>query len=399
MRFSTLLCILLISCQFANEQPTEVIENDHKEVTTEIEKLFAASGISGMSVMVLQNGKRIFEHNAGFANIEKQQKYTSKSIQNIASVSKTLIAVSIMKAVDLDKVELDADINQYLPFAVRNPNHPDVPITLRQLATHTSSIFDSDDYMRSYYFLNGEELTSTDFNEGYQEYLELIQQNELIDESQFLKNMLKQDGPWASEDVYAKEAPGQVNEYSNVAATLAAYVVEQATGTFYEDFTKEYIFKPLGMTNTFWDINTHSNPQFATKYFSKEMAVPDYYLITKADGGLYTCTEDFSKFMLEMSKGFRGQGTLLSKDSYNTMFTPQFEEDGEATGIFWELDPENRSYNHSGGDPGVTTNVAYNAEKDISMIMFTNIEGTDETFGQIVDIWNAMKGVFKEQNE
>ncbi len=58
----------------------------------------------------------------------------------IASISKTITATAVMQLWEQGLFELDDDVNDYLPFNVRNPNHPDVPITFRMLLTHTSSI-------------------------------------------------------------------------------------------------------------------------------------------------------------------------------------------------------------------------------------------------------------------
>lgn len=390
MRYLILISFFIYSCKSTQEP---VLSPNTTAVESKIDSIYNDSGISGLSILLIKNDRVVYEKSAGYANIKNQKKYSDQSIQNIASISKTLIAVSIMKAIEQGKVDLDTDINTYLPFKVKNPNHPDVAITLRQLATHTSSIMDSDDYMRSYYFMNADQLTSDDLTEGYGEYFEMVQSNELIDESEFLENVLLPDGKWYSDDVYADEAPGDVGEYSNVAATLAAFVIENAAGMSYEDYTQTYIFDPLGMTQTSWDIDTYKKPQFATRYFSRDMAVPDYYLITKADGGLYTSTTDFAKFMIEMAKGFKGQGTILSKASFTEMFTPQITDEDEAIGVFWDLDPETRSFSHSGGDPGVTTNAAYSSEHDRAMIMFTNIDADEKTYRQIVEIWNAVKSV------
>lgn len=387
MKLVLFISLLILACK---AQPVQQLLTP-QQVSAHIDSIFSESAISGLSILLIKDEKIVYEKNNGFANIQKQIKYTSESIQNIASVSKTIIAVSLMKAVDQGKVDLDTDINTYLPFDVRNPNHPNIPITLRQLATHTSSILDSEDYMRSYYFINGNNLSSDDLTEEYEEYFDLVQGNELIDESEFLKQVLTVDGKWFSDDMYAKEAPGEVGDYSNIGATLAAYVIENAVGMRYEDFTKKYIFDPLEMNDTSWNVETLSKDKFATRYFSKEKAVPDYYLITKADGGLYTTTKDFSKFMIEMIRGFKGEGKLLSAEAYQTMFTPQRTEDDEALGIFWELDPEDRSFQHSGGDPGVTTNVAYSSKKDRAMIIFTNIDANEKTYPQVVNIWNIVK--------
>ena len=69
-------------------------------------------------------------------------------MQNIASVSKTLIGVSIMKLVEEDRLSLDDEANRFLPFDIVNPHFPASPILIRHLATHTSSILDDENYDR-----------------------------------------------------------------------------------------------------------------------------------------------------------------------------------------------------------------------------------------------------------
>ena len=63
---------------------------------------------------------------------------TPQTVTNIASISKTFTNTAVMQLRDAGHFELDDDVNEYLPFPVRNPRHPDAPITIRQLLTHTS---------------------------------------------------------------------------------------------------------------------------------------------------------------------------------------------------------------------------------------------------------------------
>ena len=144
-------------------------------------------------------------------------------------------------------------------------------------------------------------------------------ENKLIDESTFLENLLAPTGKWFNPKIFSKNVPGSQFEYSNIGATLAAYIIEQASGMAYEAFTKKYIFGPLQMTETGWEKADLSNQSFAQRYFTKQKVVPNYYLISKADGGLLTNTHDYSKFFIEMIKGFQGKGQLLSNTSYETI--------------------------------------------------------------------------------
>jgi CubicO group peptidase (beta-lactamase class C family) len=63
------------------------------------------------------------------------------------------VGIALLKAQELGKLNLDDPIQKYLPFKVVNPNFSQIPITIRHLATHTSSILDNEFYLSKNYFL------------------------------------------------------------------------------------------------------------------------------------------------------------------------------------------------------------------------------------------------------
>lgn len=65
----------------------------------------------------------------------------------VASISKLVTAIAVMRLVDEGRIDLDRDIGEYLGFTVRNPAFPDRPVTLRHLLSHTSGIRDTIDYL------------------------------------------------------------------------------------------------------------------------------------------------------------------------------------------------------------------------------------------------------------
>lgn len=364
--------------------------SDQDELISYVDSCFAKSKIPGLSISVLDENGLIFGKSFGYSDLAANKKYSDETIINIASVSKTVIAVALMKAVEEGYVSLDEDINRYLPFRVNNPHHPRKKITLRQLATHTSSIIDSEVYAKAYYFYDAHNLKPSDLGEGFSDYIEIVRQNELIDDFEYLKNVLSKEGSWYDDNSFSKKAPGEESQYSNIAASLAALVIESATNVKYEDYTSKKIFEPLGMKSTVWKIDERTEPKFAERYFDMKTKVPPYYLITKADGGLYTSVSDFSKYMGEMVKGFKGEGTILTDVGYETMFSVQLKgENSDKGGIFWEL-PRPGVFLHDGSDPGVTTRVSYNGEKQRSLIFFCNVEATEESMPDIENIWNAI---------
>src|SRR5262245_38666176 len=101
-----------------------------------LERMRVQSGVPGMSAAVAVNGTIVFSGGAGFANLEQGAPQDGTTVHNIGSVSKTLAVVAVMQLVERRKVDLDAQIQTYLPWFPRKQQ----PITLRQILTHTSGI-------------------------------------------------------------------------------------------------------------------------------------------------------------------------------------------------------------------------------------------------------------------
>jgi CubicO group peptidase (beta-lactamase class C family) len=81
----------------------------------------------------------------GFADPASGRAVTIDDPVRIASVSKLVVAMGVLKLVEQEKLDLDKDVSHWLGWPLRNPAFPDRPISLRQLLSHTSSVRDSDD--------------------------------------------------------------------------------------------------------------------------------------------------------------------------------------------------------------------------------------------------------------
>ena len=83
---------------------------------------------------------------AGVADRASGRKVTAEDPVRIASISKLVAAIGVMRLVEAGQLDLDADVSRYLGWRFRNPAFPDAPVTLRQLLAHTSSLTDTVDY-------------------------------------------------------------------------------------------------------------------------------------------------------------------------------------------------------------------------------------------------------------
>src|SRR5262249_4279053 len=79
----------------------------------------------GFAVTIVSQNEVLFQKGYGLSDIERKVPYEPQSLQNVASVSKTLIGISLMQLVEQGKIKLDDDINTYLPYKVINPYFPE----------------------------------------------------------------------------------------------------------------------------------------------------------------------------------------------------------------------------------------------------------------------------------
>ena len=107
--------------------------------------------LAGLAVEAISDGEVVYKYSGGRRVIDNDDPandlpFETDTRVRIASVSKTFVAVGIMQLVEQGKIDLDADVSDYLGFALRNPNYPDTAITCRMLLSHTSGIRDGEQY-------------------------------------------------------------------------------------------------------------------------------------------------------------------------------------------------------------------------------------------------------------
>ena len=393
----------LFSCQTKRE-PNEqgLTENNqiNKSLTADLNELYNTGEINGYGVAIVDQNGILYVDGIGFANTQAKVKYTKNTIQNIGSVSKTFIGLSLLKAQELGKLKLDDAVNDYLPFDVRNPNHPDIPITIRHLATHTSGILDTDFYDSKAYVLK-------DIDSSLSKQLELNEQfnppNTMSPMIDFLQKVLSTEGEWFLAEGFSTNRPGEIYEYTNVGATLAAAIIELATGTSFDQFTSDHILKPLKMSSSGWSFENVQMSNHTKLYANPENEIPFYSLITYPDGGLITSVNDLGKYLSELIKGYSEDGSLLTQPSYEELFKEQLEaknipdrdeendyDDEYNTGIFMGFTP--KSYiGHTGGDPGIATFMFFNPNTKTGRILMINTSITNSAgVEQFYSIWNTL---------
>ena len=332
-------------------------QDSFKEVEKYIVNQLIENKIPGIACCVVKDNRMIWSGAYGWANIEKGIPMSIDGIMNIASISKTFTATAVMQLWEKELLRLDTDINLYLPFPVRNPHHPETPITIFHLLTHTSSIVDGDYYDASY--SDGDPVISLeDWIAGYLEPGALF---------------------YSEEQNFSQAKPGTLREYSNVGYGLLGYLVERISGMPFNDYCRLHIQEPLGMEQSGWFIHEIDSSRHIIPYEFADANKPLelYSFPNYPDGLLRTSVRELSFFLLAIMNGGKcNQVRILEKSTLKEMLQPVVEmADGQ--GLCWHQIKFEALWGHSGGDPGVATYMFFNPRTRTGVITFQNNHNGD----------------------
>lgn len=395
------LILAVISCKQKPESKSDesidyTILND--SLNSELNTIYKQKAIVGFSIAVVNDKETVYNKGFGYSDLEKQKEYSSETTQKIASISKTLIGISLLKAQELGKLNIDDPINKYLPFKVVNPNHPENEITIRHLATHTSTIGDMDAF-----FLNSYVIDSVGSSENAIPYDYFIKEDSKMSLKDFTKNLLEENGKWYSAEVFSKSKPGEKFGYSNTASTLCALIIQISTDEPYEQFTRKHILEPLKMSNSRWSNEQSTIENDSRHYIDNKRVTTNYSTNSYPENGFITSSTDLAKYLSELISGYSGKGTILNKESYRELFKKQLskeqigEERDGTLGIFFEhtngfMGDSTIAIGHNGSDPGILTAMYFNPKTLIGKIVFTNtdFDFDDSVMPEFKEIWKEL---------
>jgi CubicO group peptidase (beta-lactamase class C family) len=366
--FNYLFAFVFIICSviFCENTNAQHVIND-ASIDSLIEHHLKESKMAGIAAAMIFDQKVVWMKGYGWADKENKIPFTPHTIMNIASISKTFTGVCMMRLVEENKLSLDENINKYLPFKVVNPNFPNEKITLRMIASHSSSLADRYPFYSDHTYIYGSDS---------QEPL-----------GEFLQNYFVRGGKYYSDSNFYKAKPGTYWDYSNIAAALAGYIVEIKSGKKLNEYSKQLIFKPLGMNSTGWFLSEVDISKHAKLYHNQgdsSINVPLYGSTTYPDGGLRTSVADLSKFFIALlNDGVYNGIRLLKKETLNEMQRLRFTESNKPANfdvkerneaIFWRTKNDGAWLGHGGTDPGLKTLMLTDVNKKAGVILFTNTE-------------------------
>ena len=299
----------------------------------------------GIVFGLVVDGTLVHAAGAGFTDVSKKTAATPTSLFRIASMSKSVTNMAILKLRDEGKLRLDDPVQQYIPdMAKMTYLTADSPlITIRHLMTHTAGFPEDNPW--------GD--------------------RQLDDSDADLMKLIKGD-------LSNSNAPGVSYEYSNLGFAMLGAIITKVSGTQYQRYITDNILKPLGMTHTVWEYTEVPANLLAHGYRWEDNQWKEEALLHDgsygAMGGLITSVEDFSKYMAYHQAAWPPRSDTdagpVKRSSVREMqqpwtfnfLNPQFKYPSGRTcamtssyayGLRWSRDCDGRVYvGHTGGLPG-----------------------------------------------
>lgn len=328
---------------------------------------------ASVSVALIRNGAIVYQGAFGKANLEKDVDATTAHLYMIGSVSKLFTGTAIMQLVEKGQIELDADSSRYLPFELRNPNHPEIPITIEMLMRHESSIANMQPLQKSLYVDGDSEMSLEDLCNG----------------------VFDSKGEFYGASNFEEYPPGEKWGYRNWNYALLGYIVERVTGQPYHVYSYENILEPLDMPTSKWFLGELELEDLAVHYQPADSGghspIEYYGWPGYPDGQLRANVGEMAHLLLMYLNGgtFAGK-RILAGDSISRMFTTK-EYDGltgksfKGMGLTWFVDAGHEGvYSHGGSPAGTRIDVRIDRASNSGLVFYGT--GIDE-----MKIWPEIK--------
>ncbi len=252
--------------------------------------------VAGATIAITQNGQPLILKGYGYSDWKKKTPVDPVTTTfRPGSISKLFTYVSMMQLVEQGKLDLDANIQQYLDFPI-NPGPSGIgnaPITLRNLATHTA---------------------------GFEEELHDFGSDKSGKLPRTIHDFLINNQP----NRFA--APGKALAYSNYGITIIGYIVQRVSGESFADYVQHHIFTPLGMTHSTFVQPLPQGFSATLGYLTTDAPDTGFEGVTEVPaGGLSSTAADMAIFgQMLLNKGTYNGQQILQPSSITTLFTPQF---------------------------------------------------------------------------
>jgi len=351
-----IIVLLFIAKDNLNAQRTELDTLDRY-----IPSMMEHFQTPGLAIAIVKDSRVLYSKGFGTRIIEKDAAVDSNTLFAIGSISKSFTSLALAMLVDEGKIDWDDKVKDYVPyFELYNP-YVTNSFTIRDLLTHRSGLN---------WVSGGTLWYHSDFN-----------REEIIRRLKYLEPVSE-----------FRTEPA----YQNTMYIVASKVVEAVIDGSWDDFVRNRIFEPLRMTSTVISqaerklSKNISQPHIKNENF-EIIAIEQEKLDNMAPAGaIYSNANDMAHYiMFLLNDGVYNGDTLISKNVFNEIFTPQIHfplfdrpinNEFTSYGLGWWITPKNDNMiiQHSGGIDGMTANLMMEKNNQFGVIVLSN-----SSFGRI----------------
>ena len=329
--------VLSLAACGKTDQPTETIpstEAPKPEVVDDalkakFDEIVTQSNYQGI-VYLTHNGQVVYQSVSG--NNDLGDPLTIDSPMFICSMSKQFCAATILMLRDQGKLSLDDTLGKYFPEYIIGKD-----ITLHQVLSMRSGICRDVDPMLNH----PENYENNSFDENVALFKEYVFSQPLLFE------------------------PDTDCAYSNNGYRLLSLIVEQVSGMAYEDFIRQNIFEPVGMTHSGFKREVPEHPEWGLTYDNIH-ATGQILILAQGAGGIVSTAEDMDKWMTALQ-----DGKVICEESYKQM-TTNYSADVATTYGYGLTSGIRGGWGHDGGNGGYTSRTRYNTELGYNIFVATN---------------------------
>ena len=349
-KFLYLLILILLISNHSYGQNNQQDSLDHH-----IKKLMEYFETPGLAISIVQNGNIQYARGFGTRTINKNEPVDDNTLFAIGSITKSFTALALGMLVDEGKINWDDKVIKYLPYFQLYDPYVTNSFTIRDLLIHRSGL--------------------KEVSGGTLFYHSDLNREDIIKRLKYL-----------DQETEFRTKPA----YQNIMYLVAAKIVEVVSGSLWDDFIREQIFKPLGMSNTVISQSERikskniSAPHIKNEKFQVIPIEQEKLDNIAPAGSFYSSANDMAQYMIFiLNNGIVGKDTLVSREVFNEILKPQFHfpfrdepihNEFTSYGFGWWLTPKNgnKIIEHSGGVDGASAFLIMVKNKNFGVIVLIN---------------------------
>lgn len=358
-----LLLLFIVFPSYSENISQHVSIEEMSNLVAHIEKNIKNWQIPGLSIAIIDGDKTIFR-NFGFSDEDSNQIVTENTIFELASNSKSFTALGLLLLCEEGKIALDEPISKYIPWFSASYNNKNAEIKIEDFLYHKSGIPTG-------------RIANIPSNAEADAIEKVVR--DLVGISLDFK-------------------PGSKFSYSTINYDVLGLVIETVSGISYEKYIKEEILIPLGLENTYTNLEAAASTGNVAQGFKMNLlkARPycaPYYRGNVPAGYIYSTSQDCARWLqLQL-------GLVETPEPYNKIIEKShipdlsqidpFRHTSYASGWFYNPDRIELQYTHNGNNPNFSTFIAFNPDTKIGVVVLANINsGITNHIG--IDILNTI---------